>query len=536
MNQPEQRPGETSQATGSDKSRMQALWDVSQTVLGVVLFVAVAALLALYFVGPHFLADKTKLLSKLSVASKENSAGVFLILVTLGTMALLFVQRERQGVRAVLGLVMAGLAVVGLAGSMLPEKTLWGWVFAALPAMLVVHHGLYLGLIKPRVISLEMIEGTAVGAMSSANFKDMVDSHDRYFTASNIALRYGLPALAIFTIGMIIFHGLTPMTPWSLDTLLLEKPGTGPQKEWITYSTMEAARLGAAGAYVYVLLYLGQRGFRHDITSGAALWCAVTLALGPLLAAAVSKIWVAGTGSPAGASGWGTQALYFGIGMSPRHVAQAVARQALRMVSDPAKFVPPERTVALSMIRGIIPQIEERLGEEGIHDVVGLAMADPLRLQRSTNFDKHQILGWIDAALLAHALPEGWQNLEKKGVRGARDLIWYVSGPDADKAEGLKKLATDELDELVLRNVAQRLSQDAQAQRILLLYQLMAEAESPPMNKGPSDVSGSVAERLAADLQKLPPAADTTGTATPEAAPKPQSEEPKAPPPPEAQG
>jgi len=535
------RPGDNQ--TGAPRSRAQAIWDICQMVMGVGLFIVIAAILALYFLGPHFFPGAEALHAKLRGADGKTSAGVFLLLITLGTLALLFVQRERQGVRAVLGMIVGGLVVVGLAGHMLPRATLWGWVFAALPAMLVVHHGLYLGLIKPRVVSRELLDGKEGGALGNANFKEMVEAQDRYFSASNIALRYGMPALAIFTIGTVLFHGLTPMTPWSLDMLLLDQ-STG--KEWVTYPTMEAARLGAAGAYVYVLLYLGQRGFRHDITSGAALWCAVTLTLGPLLAASVSKIWVAGAGTGVGGdTGWTTQALFFGIGMSPRHVAQSVARVAQRLMMDQARFVPPDRSVSLAMIRGITPQIEERLGEEGIQDVVGMAMADPLRLQRGTNFDKHQILGWIDMALLAHALPEAWQDLEKRGLRGARDLTWYVTEPSPEKDEGLAKLASDGLDPTVLRDVALRLAQDAQAQRIRLLYQLVGESLPKDEEQGPGGLLYSVGQRLATNLQQLPPAEAATGTpvtptaappAVTEAAPTPAADAPKSATPPEAQG
>ncbi|HEX8698483.1 MAG TPA: hypothetical protein VF815_06590 [Myxococcaceae bacterium] len=529
MTQPENSPG--TPHTGASRSRAQDAWDICQLVLGVGLFILIVGILALYFLGPHFFPD-SELHAKLRGADGKNSPGIFLILITLGTLALLFVQRERQGVRAVLGLVVGGLVVVGLGGSMLPQASLWGWVFAALPAVLVVHHGLYLGLIKPRVISREMLQSKECGALGKANFKEMVEAQDRYFNAGNIALRFGLPAMAIFAIGAVLFHGLTPLTPWSLDKLLFD-PGTG--KEWITYPTMEAARLGAAGAYVYVLLYLGQRGFRHDITSGAALWCAVTLTLGPLLAASLSKIWVAGTGGMVGGdTGWTTQALYFAVGMSPRHVAQSVARLAQRLTMDQTRFVPPERSVPLGMIRGITPQIEERLGEEGVHDVVGMAMVDPLRLQRGTNFDKHQILGWIDMAILAHALPDAWQELEKRGLRGARDLTWYVTDPSPDKDAGLAKLASDDVDALVLRDVAQRLAQDSQAQRILLLYQLVGEAEPLQDEKpGTMDLLYTVGQRLTTGLQQLPPPEAVASTApasaaTPEviaeAAPKPAAD------------
>jgi len=58
------------------------------------------------------------------------------------------------------------------------------------------------------------------------------------------------------------------------------------------------------------------------------------------------------------------------------------------------------RQVPLSQIRGFGPQIEERLGKEGISDVNSLASAEPVRLVRNTSFDMRQTLMWIDEAIL----------------------------------------------------------------------------------------------------------------------------------------
>ncbi|MBZ4422188.1 hypothetical protein [Myxococcus sp. RHSTA-1-4] len=433
---------------------------------------------------------------------------MLLVFATLMLLGVLSLRQQLQGERAMWGVVLVAMLVAALASNLLPPSALMGWALAALPAVLVVHHGFYLSLIKPRFISREVLTGRELGPRELANIKEMVDANERYFGTSNIALRYGLPALAIVAIGAVAVHVLNPASKGALNIVLV-KDG----QQLIGNTTLEAARLGAVGAYVYVLLYLGQRGFRHDVTSGAALWCAVTLALGPLMAASLSKVWVKGMGGSDVATGWGTLALYFGVGMAPRYVAQAIARQAQRIGADASKFVSPERSVPLAMLRGVTPQVEERLHEEGIHDVAGMAMADPLRLQRNTNFDKHQILGWMDAALLAQALPDAWEDLEKKGLRGARDLCWYVSGSAAEKAKGFSELAVNGLTEPLLNDVALRLSQDSQVQRIQLLYQLVEDARSTEARSA----QGSASETLTSGLRGLsevPPAAPVaTGAA-----------------------
>ncbi|SEU23360.1 hypothetical protein [Stigmatella erecta] len=482
MNKSGAGPGGKTLASEGAETVWQRGWGLLQRIVGWGLLVVALVIVALYFLWsvpgdapppPGFLGGVHQVMVRLREG--KDAAGVFLLIVALWACSqFLFLKKESDGVRAVLGLVLGGLVFIGLGGHMLSHQTLWGWGLAVLPAMLVVHHGLYLGRIKPHFLPEEFKAHPEKVGLDRYNLKDLVEASDRYFNASNIALRYGLPALAILAIGAILFHSLNPVTGWALERVL-EGEILGPQgKEvrlWISPPTLEAARYGAAGAYVYVLLYLGQRGFRHDISSGSALWCAVTLGLGPILAAVFSTVWVGEAG--AGATGWGTRALYFGVGLSPRHLAQQVTRLVQRVVVDSEKGGLKDRTIPLTVIRGITPLIAERLSEEGIYDAVGMAMADPMRLQRNTNFDKHQILAWIDAALLVHALPGSWEVLESKGIRGARDLVWYTydTGPEAD--HGFKQLASGVLDESLLKDVAWRLAQDAQAQRIQLLYQLV---------------------------------------------------------------
>src|SRR5204863_5968906 len=98
----------------------------------------------------------------------------------------------------------------------------------------------------------------------------------------------------------------------------------------------------------------------------------------------------------------------------------------------------PPRTIPLIQLRGITQSIAERLGEEGIQDVSGLAYANPLKLLRNTPYDWRQVVNWMDEALLMVNLPDGWEQLEKIGITGSIDLAWYADG---DAAAEIKSMA-----------------------------------------------------------------------------------------------
>src|SRR5262249_7518129 len=122
------------------------------------------------------------------------------------------------------------------------------------------------------------------------------------FSKGMLATRYGLPALFIVVLCLSWVYSL-----WNLDAKL------APARTALAF--------GAAGAYVYVLLHLGQRNFRRDITSGGAWWCAVTLLVGPLLAAVLAFIWHPTTPNQ---QGWETASIYFLAGLSTRQVASTI--------------------------------------------------------------------------------------------------------------------------------------------------------------------------------------------------------------------
>src|SRR5207245_6934653 len=89
-------------------------------------------------------------------------------------------------------------------------------------------------------------------------------------------------------------------------------------------------RLGALGAYVYVRLELGRRTFRHDITGASAMWCLVTLVLGPVLAASVAVLWR--MDPPQDASWWAGGVVLFFAGYAPRRVIAAIEQAAIQLL------------------------------------------------------------------------------------------------------------------------------------------------------------------------------------------------------------
>jgi hypothetical protein len=298
-----------------------------------------------------------------------------------------------------------------------------------------------------------------------------------HFSLRTLFTRYGLPAVLLGITGIV------------LSDILIE-----PEKFFSPYNhignpedirlILRGLRLGAIGAYVYVLLELGRRTFRHDITGAVAMWCWVTLVLGPVLAAAVAFLWR--VNDAAGSTGWwGIGIVLFFTGFAPRRVIAAVEQAAAQLLKLGPAAVVESRQIPLSKIRGISPQIEERLGEEGVFDVHTLASVEPVRLVRNTSFDMRQILSWIDEAILIVTLPRGWEALEEVGITGAIDLAWYydkfvvletgeVRTPITGEIEYMSTKAKLDTPQNLVSTI-QRLSEDAQVQYIWTLYNNFTE-------------------------------------------------------------
>jgi hypothetical protein len=411
------------------------------------------------------------------------------------------------------GAVLLGIAMMFgvlcgiLAGTSSDRGSRWRWLASAVPALILVTHAAFLHYVRGRVVPVASatnqqmsvrILGDSAAARSA--YQATVSAGQRYFSVEALLLRYVVPAVLVFFVILAYSNQLvkssaldgyynncnTAATAPPMCALLKEavvgehayaKPG---DVAYFNPSIVLGAACGLVGAYVYVLLYLGRRAFRLDITPGAATWCVVTLAVGPMFAGFLGPYVL--TNKPwANAGQLDHVAILFFAGFSPRLVVTFLNELVTRLFSDAgAARALPSRTIPLSQVRGITRDIEERLSEEGIDDASQLAMADPYRLLRNTSFDKRQILRWIDAALLIVNLPEAAPPLERRGVIGAMSLAWYSRDPSREV--DLESLATDaRLDVASLRGVARRLCSDQQVQLVQLLYELDSESGDPPL-------------------------------------------------------
>lgn len=381
------------------------------------------------------------------------------------------------------------------------QTYLWGWIVALIPAALIAHHWLYMRRVRAASLpeknkkapSYRYDRPPAVGqeraqALLESAYRRAASERDRYFSPRTLNLGYGIAAFLNGVVAITVFMMLSAPPVW-LNPL--------------PTATQEGLIYGGVGAYVYVLLYLGRRNFRHDITTGAATWCTVHLAIGPVLGAAVAHIWqVLGTGAvdvvpdKQSQATVTTAAACFLAGLAPRQVAAAAQALARRLWSGGSTTVAP-RTTALTQVRGVTPEVEDRLVEEGVDDVFSLAMASPLRLVRNTPFDRRQLLAWIDEAILIETLPKSWQALEAEGITGAIDLAYYADDnsedaePSASVSAALHALASrTKVDPGTLRDNCNRLFEDAQVQLIWAMYQDCSDGASSDETGDTSTLAG----------------------------------------------
>ncbi len=313
-----------------------------------------------------------------------------------------------------------------------------------------------------------------VDDMAQSLLPSLTASVAREFAPLALFIRFGVPALIILLVAITWVQAL------QLDGVV---NATDPSHA--------AAWLGLAGAYVYSLLQLGRRAFTRDITAGVATWCGVTLVAGPILAVVLTKLGVDAFTGPSGGDGAAAAArdssglihsLYFVAGFSPRYVIEGIFNSVRSKSPYFSASVAVARGVPLTDVRGIVPEIAERLGEEGIQDVAGLALCDAVKLLRNTAFDKRQVLGWIDEAILIITFPEQWQQLERLGITGAIDLAWCVTqrqspdghpeAPTVPNRAPLNRVASAvHMDAELMADIATRLAEDAQVGTIWAMYQ-----------------------------------------------------------------
>ena len=402
-------------------------------------------------------------------------AFTFVVLAVLAVL-LLFPRFKPQRANLVLGITLVALFLLVLAAAV-PNR--WEWVVGLVPMLMVGYQLFYLWLYHPKetdgqgsAVLQETTDQTK--KLSQKSYQRAQDTIHSHFSLKTLFTRYGLPAVLLGITGIVIADIM--VNPKDFFAVAFTLP------EGVRNLLLPGIRLGAIGAYIYVLLELGRRTFRHDITGAVAMWCWVTLILGPVLAGTIAFLWK----MPAGSDGgwWAPGVVLFFAGFAPRRVISAVEGAAVELLKLGPTSVLKTRLIPLSQVRGIGPQIEERLGEEGICDVNSLASAEPVRLVRNTSFDMRQILSWIDEAILIVTLPQSWQALEDAGITGAMDLAWYLPKV-VDSATGnvvnplpqevIDLAAVAKLTPVGLVSAIERLSQDTQLQYVWTLYNNFTE-------------------------------------------------------------
>lgn len=397
-----------------------------------------------------------------------------------------------QRANLVLGIAIIALILMVMATAV-PNR--WQWIVGLLPMLMVGYQLFFLWLYHPKEIEgADGINPDRIGQspqLQEQSYRRAQDTISSHFSLRTLFTRYGLPAVLLGITGIVLSDLLIDPETFFSVFQKINYPDRDSANAVLTDAHPDAVRiilrgirLGAVGAYVYILLELGRRTFRHDITGASAMWCWVTLVLGPVLAGTVALLWRVDAADPNSAGWWGSGVVLFFTGFAPRRVIAAVEQAAAQLLKAGPTTVVETRLIPLSKIRGISPQIEERLGEEGIHDVNSLAAAEPVRLVRNTSFDMRQILTWIDEAILIVTLPRSWEGLEEEGITGAIDLAWYydqvidsqgnVRQPIPPQIEALAAKA--KLDNpLNLVATIQRLSEDTQVQYVWALYNNFTE-------------------------------------------------------------
>jgi hypothetical protein len=367
-----------------------------------------------------------------------------------------------RGFRRYFAVSAVGFCVLALILRHAVEWAHWIWVLVLIPPGIVMQHAMFLGVVRRR--SLTPRQGGSLSEddkkVVKGTLEHVVSSSDRMFAPGILIARYGVPAVIMAAVGIAGASLLVYRTHAHWHAHLGVHEGNK--------GVILAALLGLVGAYIYVLLQLTLRSYRHDITPGLAMWCAVNLALGPVLAAALFAVWRPHLDPETGLTG---VSIFLLCGLAPRAVANAV-EQLLRKNLPGESASSPRNPLPLGSIQGLSANDEERLREEGIEDASTLAYADPFRLLRATPFDRRRLVDWMDRAHLMTVLPAKWKELEAVGITGIIDLAWAAEqADDVMLADLASKVG---LEPAALKAIALRSKADAQVVLLWTLYQLDA--------------------------------------------------------------
>ena len=182
-------------------------------------------------------------------------------------------RKQRSASTVFLVLAVGSCVWAAILGGAHPDAR-WRWLLSSIPAAIVLQHAILLFVVRRRDLPTDSVRARAT--MSKGDeprfLLDMLDqiqsTTERIFSIEALALRYFVPATFIFALGVGISNVLVDGT-------------NGPVRD---ATAVLGARYGFIGAYTYVMLYLGKRAFHRDITVGGATWCAISMAMGPVLA------------------------------------------------------------------------------------------------------------------------------------------------------------------------------------------------------------------------------------------------------------
>lgn len=335
-------------------------------------------------------------------------------------------------------------------------RELWLPMVALVPAFLIYQHGLW--------CRTQELKFKAVSSDNKANRRGY-DPRVIVETANKESERqYSLPTIAVdYFLPALLAAGAAGVVGFALSYIRNNRGSLGDVPEEQIYAGIV---FGAIGAYMYVVINLGQRAFVRDITPGVAVWSAVHLFLGPILGGLVAAIWQ----PMVEPSGYTHQVLYFFAGLAPREVVGIIQNAVRRSLTGAQAQQSPGKIIPLQNVRGITQAVADRLLEEGITDGYLLAMANPIRLFYKTPYDLPQILAWMDECLLLATLPDYADGLRKAGITGAIALVGLWHGKCAAIPPAVETLAQKiGLDKGLLAEVIIQLAKNGQENRIWAL-------------------------------------------------------------------
>lgn len=381
----------------------------------------------------------------------------------------------RQTARAVALAAIAGAVACVTLGWLAAEQLIIA--LAGLPPLVAAVHVAQLGTLSqrpegvPDLVQHGLPERYARGV--ARHYQSQVQDEVERSGVGFLTLRFGVPIGLLFLTAAQVGLWLRELS--LCDSLL------GPE---LPKAMLASMQWGFAGAYAYVLITVGRRAVARDITPAMLLWSVTSLVAGPLIGGilgAFDKVPGLEAAVPSYVS--------FLAGFLTRATVQTLEGGARRVLGG-APAAPVPDGMSLFRVRGMTQEIVDRLAEESVADVSALALVTPRRLRRNTAFDRRQIAGWIDEALLIYTLPEHARRLQEVGVTGALDLTWYVVTTDTPSS-GMGRpplpatfatLATRVgADPELLWDAANRLALDEQVLAVRALYAgTEAGATKPP--------------------------------------------------------